>query len=192
MARRIKDPVGIYRSNTAGTWHSDTKLLDHPRKKANETLFRMFGRGFNQLATQHGVAQDTVMSWRLQAWGMMYSDRGYATVHNHPNCHFAGVYYVDAADDADSPEKVMATGVKRRAGDLEFVGPHAHSQQAPRGLNLQGAFHVTPQPGMMVLFPAWLNHFVHPVELDEDDTRISIACNGTLVKIEPKEKQKKD
>ena len=190
--RRIKDPDGIYRSNTAGTWHSDTTLLDHPRKTANEALFKMFGRGFNQLAVQHAAPQNQIMSWKLQAWGMIYSDRGYATPHNHPNCHFAGVYYVKTGADGSSPEKVMATGVSRQAGDLEFIGPHAHAQQA-KGINLQQAFKVTPKPGLMVLFPAWLNHFVHPLDLDEGDTRIAISCNGTLVKSEPhKEEKKKD
>ena len=195
MSRRIKDPVGIYRSNTSSTWHSDTTLFhetkEQKRKAANEALFKMFGRGFNQLATQHGVSDDTTMSWRLQSWGMIYSDRGYATPHNHPNCHFAGVYYVDAGDDGSSPEKVMATGVRRRAGDLEFIGPHAHSQQAPKGLNLMGAYKVTPKPGLMVLFPAWLNHFVHPVDLDEGETRIAISCNATCVKLEANKKEPK-
>lgn len=175
---RVRDPVGIYKSNTAGTWHSDSELLK--KSPAFDQLGHMFREAFGNQAVQTGVKPYSTVTWNLNAWGMMYADRGYATVHNHPNCHLAGVYYVSGADD-NSPEKVMATGIKVKSGNLEFVNPVSHSLNSPM-INLQPSYIVQPKAGLMCIFPAWLNHFVHPV--DGDTMRCAIACNATILKVE--------
>lgn len=173
---RAADNEGIYRSNTAGTWHSKTDLFQRHKDGPFTMLRQMFAEGFEQMARTHGKRQGYRLGWDLRAWGMMYSDRGYATPHNHPNCHFAGVYYVR---DADQEHKVMATGDKVRPGTLEFNPPIQHDVWA-EWANLAPSGRVTPEEGKMVIFPSWLFHMVHPVE--GDDTRIAIACNATVRK----------
>jgi uncharacterized protein (TIGR02466 family) len=176
---RARDNDGVYKSNSAGTWHSEVDLFrrdKHPNTSFQE-LGAMFGQAFTSMAAAHGAKKGVPISWQLAAWGMQYSKGGYATVHNHPNCHFAGVYYVDGVDD-DSPDKVMATGAKVRPGVLEFVNPVPHALSTPK-FNLSSAHRVKPQAGLMCIFPAWLNHFVHPV--DTDTIRYAIACNATAV-----------
>jgi hypothetical protein len=127
-----------------------------------------------------------MISFRLQAWAMVYNDRGYATVHTHPNCHFSSVYYLDNGGDEI---KTMVTGAKARPGDIEFVdGRPASGYQFP-GVNFLPAFRLSPGPGEMIVFPSWLPHFVHPVVGDKD--RICIACNASIVKIETPEGKKK-
>jgi uncharacterized protein (TIGR02466 family) len=177
---RAKDPDGIYRSNAAGTWHSDTTLFKKPTKAMAE-LQGMFVQAFSAMAGRHGSKPGTQLGWGLNAWGMMYADGGYATVHNHPNCHFAGVYYVAGVDD-NSPEKVMATGAKIKPGTLEFVNPVQHALSST-ALNLQPAGRVVPKSGLMAIFPSWLNHFVHPVS--GDTMRYAIACNASVGKSTP-------
>jgi uncharacterized protein (TIGR02466 family) len=170
-----EDKDGIYRSNAAGTWHSDTELLkwiDVPE------LAKLFHNSFASYATTLGVSPAAQISFKLQAWAMVYSDRGYATVHTHPNCHFSGVYYLDNGDD---DVKTMVTGAKAHPGDIEFVdGRPASGYQFP-GVNFLPAFRLRPRAGELIVFPSWLPHFVHPVRGNKD--RICIAANATIVNI---------
>ena len=48
---------------------------------------------------------------------------------------------------------------------------------------LQSRYLITPIPGLMVLFPSWLNHLVHP--FFGAGERISIAFNIITVETKP-------
>lgn len=182
LRKRIKDPEGVYRSNTAGTWHSDTKLLSWSGD-AGKQLAKMFGQCFNQYCDVMGGQPGGSYEVQMSAWAMMYQDRGYATCHTHPNCHFAGVYYVR---DGEQHDLVMATGVKVRSGELEFVDTRGVGGHQISGLNMNPGARVVPEPGMMVIFPQWLPHFVHPIIGDTE--RISISCNASI-KYKPPQKE---
>lgn len=179
--KRALDPEGVYRSNAAGTWHSKDDILS-TMGSAGEELGQMFHQACLKYAGNYVTKSGGELKIVLTAWAMMYSDRGYATVHTHPNCHFACVYYVDVGDPEE--ELVMATGVPITPGDIEFIdtrgGPSAI--QVP-GLVLQPAARVTPKNGRMLTFPCWLPHFIHPVS--GDHTRIAIACNARILKYTP-------
>jgi hypothetical protein len=43
------------------------------------------------------------------------------------------------------------------------------------------AYRVVPQTGMLLMFPAWLYHYVHPYRGTEP--RISVAFNVTIQKL---------
>ena len=179
---RADNPHGIYRSNLAGTYHStDTVLKDC--KAIGEELGQMFHAVMSALAAQHGANPLSEYQWSLVAWCMMYRDRGYSTPHTHPNCHFSGVYYVDAGA-AEEADLTMATGVKIKPGCFEALDTRGINIQAP-GLSLQPGFRINPKVGQMVAFPSWLPHFVHPVVGSEE--RICIACNGSVLKETKKE-----
>lgn len=179
--KRALDPEGVYRSNAAGTWHSKDDLLT-TTGKAGEELGEMFHKAFLKYAGNFVTKPGGELKLRFAAWAMMYSDRGYATPHTHPNCHFSGVYYVDTGSPGES--QVMATGVPITPGDIEFLdtrgGPGAI--QVP-GMVLQPAARITPKSGRMLAFPSWLPHFVHPVR--GDHVRIAIACNATVLAYTP-------
>ena len=178
---RIRDPDGIYRSNAAGTWHSNDKLL-HWTGDVGKQLGRMFGECFRTFLSTFGAPEKATAKIGLAAWGMIYSKGGYATVHTHPNCHMSGVYFVD---DGHADEITMATGVRITPGDLEFVDTRGSSGLAAPDLHFNPAFRITPQAGTMVVFASWLPHFVHPVG---DAERISIACNATIKEYEKEPK----
>lgn len=179
--KRALDPDGLYRSNMAGTWHSNDSLLS-TTGEAGKKLHQMFADGFLQWAHTYGMKPDSQAKLRLAAWSMIYSDRGYATAHTHPNCHASGVYYVD--DTTADEETTMATGVKLRAGDIEFL-PHTPREFQPEGIRLNSPMIMSFKRGRMILFPSNLSHFVHPVRGPGE--RISIACNCTFIPVKKEE-----
>lgn len=175
--KRALDPKGLYRSNLSGTWHSDDHLLT-TTGDAGVILRKMFAQAFIEWGGLHGLSKESPITLRQAAWAMIYSDRGYATVHTHPNCHVSGVYYVD--DTTDEKEITMATGVSVRAGDLEFLDTRRGGEHQVKGMVLNPTAIFQFKKGRMLVFPSSLPHFVHPVVGSGE--RIAISCNGTFLK----------
>lgn len=93
----------------------------------------------------------------------------YNVAHVHPGCVLSGVFWVKAPENC---------------GKLVFTNPHSFeeyylldsvSTEFMKKYNYDGTFVFTPQEGLLVLFPAHLQHLVEPNQTDED--RISIAFN---------------
>lgn len=175
---RALNPEGLYRSNLSGTWHSNDALFE-TLGKDGATLKGMFGEAFVKWGQQHGLKADDGVNLRMAAWAMVYSDRGYATVHTHPNCDVSGVYYVD--DTTDNQEQIMATGAPVRSGDIEFIDTRTGGQRHSALLHLNSTMVIPFKRGRMLIFPSALPHFVHPIVGDGE--RICIACNCTFLSI---------
>jgi len=171
---RANDPDGLYRSNLAGTWHSQDGIFD--RLDGGTMLRDMFGNAFSEWGGVHGLKDETV-SLRMSAWAMVYSDRGYATVHTHPNCHVSGVYYVD--DTSAVKKQTMATGVAVRSGDIEFLDTRRGGEHQLPFMNLNPSAVMSFKAGRMIVFPSALPHFVHPIVGPGE--RIAIACNCSFI-----------
>lgn len=180
--KRALDPEGLYRSNLAGTWHSNDYLLTETGE-AGEHLRGMFAQAFIEWAGTHGFKPEDETKLTMNAWAMIYSDRGYAAVHTHPNCHASAVYYVD--DTTPETEITMATGVRLRAGDIEFINPGYRDFQL-KGIALNPSAIMSFKAGRMLIFPSNLAHYVHPIRGEGE--RIAIACNCTF---HPVSKEKK-
>ncbi len=119
---RALDPEGLYRSNVAGTWHSSDNCL--PKYgEAGLKLRRMFSVAMAEWAGVIGLKE--AIDIHTIAWTMIYSDRGYATVHTHPNCHVSGVYYVD--DTTADERNNNGNGCNSEAG-----GHRVHQSSDPR------------------------------------------------------------
>jgi uncharacterized protein (TIGR02466 family) len=170
---RAHDPVGLYRSNAAGTWHSKDNAFT-TLGEAGVELQQMFAIAFAEWGGLSGLRKE--IGIQCQGWAMVYEDRGYATVHTHPNCHVSGVYYVD--DTSGSDEITMATGVRVKPGDIEFINPMPRDFQS-KELVLNPTLKFSFERGRMVVFPSNLAHFVHPIVGPGE--RIAIAANGTFV-----------
>jgi uncharacterized protein (TIGR02466 family) len=177
--KRANDPVGLYRSNTAGTWHSKDNALT-TMGPAGLKLKQMFAIGFAEWAGTYGLKEEIGIN--ALGWVMIYGDRGYATVHTHPNCHVSGVYYVD--DTSGGDEITMATGVRVKPGDIEFINPLDRELQH-KSMMLNPSMILSFKRGRMVIFPSDLPHFVHPIQGPGE--RIAIACNGIFMPPPPKE-----
>ena len=105
--------------------------------------------------------------WKFAIWANVNRRGQYNRVHFHPGSTWSGTYYVDAGDSPSATNPL--------AGSLELLNPN----QAPPMSFLSGLVPqvriVQPQSGMMIVFPSFLPHAVHPYEGDRP--RISIAFN---------------
>ena len=170
-------------NNIVGGWSSKKDLLTWKVDGMAELSRRI--QELAGAATRATNAANTNMSvrFRLEAWANVLRAGGYHNVHDHPNAVWSGVYYVRAAPlDKAHP----------LAGVIEFLDPRqgADANSLP-GSVLRERLCYGPVPGLMIVFPGWLRHLVHPVVGDSE--RISISFNVYGAEIGPaaprKEKQ---
>ena len=87
---------------------------------------------------------------------------------------WSGVYYVDIGTPAPAE--------RERSGVLEFIDPRSGAEMVfVPGAGFGAAKVIRPSTGELVMFPSWLNHWVHPYWGEGE--RISIAFN---IRIRPR------
>ena len=159
--------TGVVKSN-AGGWHSDTHLL----ARTDESIVTLKSRirhMVRELTQAVSVDSDAILdqSFHMEGWATVNRDKAYNRVHTHPHALWSGVYYVASGQmEGDWPEN----------GKLELVDPRAGINQIQLEQTVMTARYVIdPLPGLMIMFPSWLQHFVHPFYGSGE--RISIAFN---------------
>ena len=164
--------TGVSRSN-AGGWHSDDSLFKWEHPAIAELQRRAFDVTRDiTLKTCGQAARDWIatVDLEIEGWANVSRDRAYNRLHKHPECHWSGVYYVSLGN---------GTPDVRDNGSIEFVDPRMAVESGPLpGQPFGGQFRIAPEPGMMVMFPHWLLHWVHPFQGSGE--RISLAFNVTL------------
>ena len=163
-----KESAGLIRSNVGG-WHSGTEFFNW----GAECIRSLSGR-IQQLTialtrsitlTPEGPRK---FNYRLDGWANVSRRGSYNSVHNHPNCLWSGVYYVSPGipDEKGNPHN----------GKLELLDPRVGANlMYVKGTILESRYLIDPLPGLMVMFPSWLNHLVHPFQGESE--RISVAFN---------------
>jgi len=117
------------------------------------------------------------IDWTLHGWANVNRLGDYHDPHNHPHSYLSGTYYVQVPQD----RAPLRTRRDVRPGCITFYDPRgpAVNMNAIRGdPYIEPEYTVTPQPGQILLWPAFLSHFVHP-NLSET-LRISISFNVML------------
>lgn len=158
---------GVKRSNVGG-WHSSLDFFawDSPgirdlRQRAEAlsmTLIR---------ALTFRPDGPRMVGLRFEAWANVTRSGGYNAVHDHANSVWSGVYYVAAGE----PDPAIENN-----GRLELIDPRSGAGMIHIGPTLmQGRYLIDPSPGLMVMFPSWIKHTVHPFRGAGE--RISIAFN---------------
>jgi uncharacterized protein (TIGR02466 family) len=120
---------------------------------------------------------DYQVNWGLQGWANVNRRGDYHDPHNHPHAYLSGTYYVAV------PKMEQALPDNRpdvRPGAISFYDPRAAANMtAIRGdRQIEAEFTHRPKAGDVLLWPAFLLHFVHPNLSDEK--RVSISFNATL------------
>ena len=171
LAREQSEATHDYAN--VGSWHSESNLLEWGtpevgmlRTWISEALNRMVS-ATGQLPEVQGRSPAPRGSFRVSAWGNISRAGNYHRMHNHPGCAWSGCYYVTGV-----PGNTSLDGV------LEFYDPRPFTEMvetpgSPYGQRML----VRPSPGLMVLFPSWLYHFVHPCA--HESLRVSIAFNAS-------------
>ncbi len=114
--------------------------------------------------------------WSLQAWANVNRFGDYHDYHNHPHAYLSGTYYVRVPEDREKLE----TRSDLRPGRITLYDPRACANMtAIKGdPYVEPEYTIAPQPGLILLWPAFLNHFVHP-NLSKQP-RLSVSFNVML------------
>lgn len=156
LALRAAEPEPAGRTNRGG-WNSrDMAVLEAPgfadlrQAVAEQCAFPL---------REMGIAAD----WRLQSWINIHDRGGFNFQHMHEGCLLSGVFYLQ---------------VPPGAGCLVLRDPRPGVVNSfckgavPNGYR---DIQLTPEAGLLVMFPHWLEHFV---EVHDSDTpRIAVPFN---------------
>jgi len=156
------------RSNIRG-WHSRPDFLH--RSDANvDALTSWIIWALRRMicaTTGQGAFKGTLS---ITAWATVCRAGAYHAPHSHPDSAWSGVYYVDGG--AENPDQPLS-------GMLEFLDPRAGAEAVSAPGDPYGEpFRVRPQAGLLVVFPSWLYHWVHPYA--GGTPRIAISFNATI------------
>lgn len=175
LARFIETEVSLgqkRRNSNSGGWQSPADLF----ARKNENLRRlksMVDALLLDAVSDSGLhsAGGLDVGFRIDAWANVTKPSGYNIVHAHPNALWSGVYYVKSGGEIDQDTL---------SGKIEFIDPRAGADQIQLAGGTGSRRHVfANRPGLMLLFPGWLKHMVHPHQ--GDGSRISIAFNAVPV-----------
>ena len=162
-----KTQESVNKSNVGG-WHSSLDFLASDAEVIAPLRERLWN--FTQDLFQQFSRPDQEFKFRIEGWANVLRNGEYHSVHSHPNATWSGVYYVNGNEEvADKP----------LSGRFELHDPRpAESLNYADSSVLYGRFLLNPQPAQMLVFPAWMQHQVHPYFGDKE--RITIAFNILL------------
>jgi uncharacterized protein (TIGR02466 family) len=156
------------RSNIGG-WRSAPDLLDWPGDAVAE-LGAIVRQAIEAMikATAGPIGFDGY--FKVSAWANLLRAGNYNTLHAHPESAWSGVYFVDAGEPAAADEL---------GGVLELRDPRPAVEMVPApGWPFGNPLRIQPETGLMVLFPSWLYHQVHPYLGQRP--RIAVAFNAPV------------
>lgn len=132
-------------------------------------------RSIHKLAIDYckRAGQDYPIDWSLQGWANVNRLGDYHDPHNHPYAYLSGTYYV-SVPDSRAPLRNRADV---RPGCITFYDPRSavNMTAIKDDPQIEPEFTVSPKAGMILMWPAFLMHYVHPNL--SDALRISISFN---------------
>jgi uncharacterized protein (TIGR02466 family) len=156
------------RSNIGG-WHSRLDFLSR-HEPAVSALTVWLSSALRRMIDATAGANTFKGTLSVSAWATICRAGTYHAPHSHPDSAWSGVYYVDPG--SGSPNQPLS-------GVLEFLDPRAAVEAVTAPGDPYGEpCRVRPQPGLLVIFPSWLYHWVHPYR--GETPRIAVSFNATL------------
>lgn len=149
-----------------GGWQSDVDLFERSESEIALLRTRTYHAVFRYLQAMAPPGSEGRFEVSIgSAWANLNNRTHGNSPHMHPGVQISGVYYVD---DGGS-----------RSGGVRFVDPRPQASMVPTPSRWTFGMgeHVRIQavPGLFVLFPAWLQHYV--VAHEGTGTRVSVSFN---------------
>lgn len=158
LAMRAANPKPAGRTNRNGWNSEDMAVLEQPAfQPLRDAVYAACSAALHDM----GV---TGVPFELQSWVNLHDRGGFNFLHVHEGCLLSGSFYLQ---------------VPPGSGRFVFRDPrpgvvHGYVKGAvPNGYS---DIQLTPEAGLLVLFPCWMEHFVEPH--DNDAPRIAIAFNA--------------
>ena len=161
-----KDPEGVIKSNLKG-WHSKNfNMKDIEPKNFTKAIKKNINTAINDMAWDL-TNQEVTLS---NMWAIINKKGAMNQKHHHSNSDLSAAYYVTANEGC---------------GDIIFYDPRpgkVYKHPLSNEPNLLNANNnkIKPEPGMLVLFPSYLEHSVNLNTSDNE--RIVISFNISLEK----------
>ena len=171
LAEMIREMDRRHRDITSDYLEADLLEADEPsinwlRESINGCAIAYFRR----------IGLTYALDWTLQAWPNVNRFGDYHDYHNHPRSYLSGTYYVKV------PVGTEKLKLRRdvRSGCISFYDPrYSVNMSSIKGdPYVDPEYTVRPEPGMLLLWPSFINHFVHP-NLSKQ-VRLSISFNVNL------------
>ena len=160
LRMRAASPQPAGRTNRGGWNSGDMTVLERP---IFAPLREAAHAGCADALREMGAP---AIRFELQSWVNLHDRGGFNFLHVHEGCLLSGSFYL----------KVPAG-----SGSFVFRDPRpgvVHGYVKGSVPNGYGDIQLTPEAGLMVLFPCWMEHYVEPH--DSDEPRIVIAFNAVL------------
>jgi len=158
-----------HRANVGG-WHSvpDLSLRPQPHfRSLMRTVVDAVGSNVAALASAAGIEQIPAYRYAVTAWAMVMRNGHYVAPHDHGDVHWSVAYYVDAGDDMTHP-----------SGRIAFLDPRRSGRTIPELTLFSSTFEIAPRTSALVIFPGWVQHYVHSYRGERP--RICVSCNLTM------------
>lgn len=162
--------AGVQKSNYGG-WQSDPTLFS-ASEPCVQQLKAAVVQAVRDLTAATFALPPAAFAFedRLAAWVNINETGDYNALHNHFAATWSGTYYVEAGETAAE---------RPSSGVLELMDPRGLTIDA----NAPALSHLTrvafnPEPGLLLVFPGYLSHLVHPYA--GKTPRISIAFNALV------------
>lgn len=165
LARRER---GVQKTNLGG-WQSDVDFFERDEPAVVLLRTRAYHAVFRYLQSMAPPGAEGKYEVSIgSAWANVNNASHSNSPHGHPGCHLAGVYYVD---DGGS-----------REGGIRLIDPRPQASMVPTpsrwAMGMGEHVRVLAVPGLFVLFPAWLQHYV-PGHVGSK-SRVSVSFNVRL------------
>jgi uncharacterized protein (TIGR02466 family) len=174
ILKRRSDNQGNRISNVGG-WQSLPDFLDWPEPEV-KLLMEEVDRsiqlisGLPSMLATRGAQSGKRVAYKAYGWANVNEHGNYNVLHMHPGNQWSVVYYVAAGKLEPQPPM---------NGRLELRDPRPAAEFARMpGFTCGQPMMIQPQTGLLVVFPAWIEHGVHPYY--GEGPRISIAINVAL------------
>lgn len=199
---RKSNAAGARVSNQGG-WQSPGNLLEMPPVAATPVFqalvseikrqAREFVHAAAASSATAGVVPPPFDVQLTRIWANVNTFSDFNNPHTHGAAHVSGVFYVDTGGDADAALELLDPRLNLRGSSAAVLADRRRHNRTAAAATVDGGDRPLPaavwqagrgrlvpvQPGLVVVFPAWLPHWVHPHAGKRP--RVSISFNLNVV-----------